>query len=378
MKKYSLAISYFERALGLSQDDLYFKSDVLQNLAQVFVETGDYRRALDLFQIAVEVKENYNSLEKEKHLAELQLSYEDQLKASKIALLEKEKILQESELQKAQLKLKRELLIRNMTIFGMILVTTALLMVWYFYKQKMKVQQALVLQQEENSRRKTKEIIQDFRLKAIERFQEGQLEERKRIAREIHDGIGSDLAGIKMAMEHHIESQPKDPGAQRILLGIQDACKVIREISHQLHPPVFSETGFCEYLGEHIAEWRKQAGIEVDTLFYPASEIDQLPDQMLAEVYRIIQETLANINKHAKASFVEVHLNLHESYLNVLVSDNGIGFNKTKSAKGIGLRNIKERVEMLQGKMELDSSASGTSLSVDLPVNVKLELQSND
>ncbi|WP_192349991.1 tetratricopeptide repeat protein [Algoriphagus sp. Y33] len=369
MGRNEIALEYFRQALSKTSDDLYFKADLLQNISNLYLKMKDYESALAYYRQSVESKEAYTSLEKEKHLAEIQAQYEDQLKESKILLLEQEKSLQEAEIQKSALSLKRQRVIRNFMISGFILIIIGLLVLRYFYRQKIVAQQRLAEQQEENARRKTSEIIKDFRLKAIERYQEGQQEERKRIAREIHDGIGSDLAGIKMAVEHHLGRTPEDTRTQRILLGLQDACKAVRSISHQLHPPPFAQTDFCAYLSDFVDGITENVEIEVDKIFYPTEEIDKLPDELLAEVYRIVQELLNNSIKHAQASVLELQLSLHEAYLNIMVSDNGIGMPQKAALKGIGMRNISERVEMLKGKLEIDSSpGNGASISIDLPV----------
>ncbi|MFD2037588.1 tetratricopeptide repeat protein [Belliella marina] len=370
MGRNEIALGYFQQALAKANDDLYFKADLLQNISNQYLKMGNYEAALDYYSQSVDSREAYNSLEKEKHLAEIQLQYEDQLKENKILLLEQEKSLQEAEIQKSALSLKRQRVIRNFMIAVLMLIVIGLLVLRYFYRQKIVAQQRLAEQQEENTRRKTSEIIKDFRLKAIERYQEGQQEERKRIAREIHDGIGSDLAGIKMALEHHLDGAPEDTRTQRILLGLQDACKAVRSISHQLHPPAFTQTDFCLYLSDFVDGLTENLSIEVDKIFYPKHEIDKLPDELLAEVYRIVQELFNNSIKHAQASMIELQLNLHEAYLNIFVSDNGVGMIPKVGQKGIGMRNIRERVEMLKGKVEIDSSpGNGTSINIDLPVN---------
>ena len=370
MGRNEIALDYFQQALAKTSDDLYFKADLLQNISNLYLKMKDYESALVYYSQSVESREAYNSLEKEKHLAEIQLQYEDQLKENKILLLEQDKSLQEAEIQKAALSLKRQRVIRNFMIAVLLLIIIGLLVLRHFYRQKIVAQQKLAEQQEENTRRKTSEIIKDFRLKAIERYQEGQQEERKRIAREIHDGVGSDLAGIKMALEHHLDGAPEDTRTQRILLGLQDACKTVRSISHQLHPPAFAQTDFCAYLSDFVDGLTENLPIEVDKIFYPKHEIDKLPDELLAEVYRIVQELFNNSIKHAQASMIELQLNLHKAYLNILVSDNGIGMTPKFGQKGIGMRNISERVEMLKGKLEIDSSlGNGTSVNIDLPLN---------
>ncbi|MEO8934908.1 MAG: sensor histidine kinase, partial [Xanthomarina sp.] len=200
-------------------------------------------------------------------------------------------------------------------------------------------------------------------------YQEGQDEERKRLSRDIHDGIGSDLAGIKIAFEHYAEKHQNNSQSQRIAAAIANACSDVRNLSHQLHPLSFSKMGFTGFLNEFTSHISKKSNIEIDTFFFPEKEINQLPDALLADAYRIIQELITNILKHAQASHADVQLTKHADHLNIVIHDNGKGFQKNKK-QGIGLRNIKERLQIMQGTLDIDSgSGNGSSITIDIPLH---------
>ncbi|WP_179352056.1 tetratricopeptide repeat-containing sensor histidine kinase [Winogradskyella vidalii] len=365
------AISAFQRALTLGENQslTIYNSDIYKNLAQLYEAEGDYENALKFYQKGVVTGEEQNSLDKEKYVANIQERYETELKETRIKLLEKEQKLSDAELQKVELTVKRQKLIRNALIAGFALVLITLIILRLSYIKRLRVQKELRLQQEENAKHKISEMMKDHKLSVIERYQEGQDEERSRLAREIHDGIGSDLAGIKIAFEHFIENNEDQSQSNRIAKAISNACVDIRSLSHQLHPLSFSKIGFTSFLNDFIDQITTKSTIEIQTFFFPEEDIDQLPESLLADAYRIVQELINNILKHAEATKADVQLTKHEDHLNIVINDNGKGFKKNKK-QGIGLRNIKERLHKVNGDIDIDSStANGTSITINIPIN---------
>ncbi|NRR92440.1 sensor histidine kinase [Winogradskyella undariae] len=364
------AIAAFVKALSIGQNQSLqlYNSDIYKNLAQLYEEDGDYENALKFYQKGVITGEEQNSLDKEKYVANIQERYETELKETRIQLLEKEQKLSDAELQKVELTVKRQKLIRNVLIAGFGLVLLTLIILRLFYLQRLRVQKELSLQQEENAKQKISEMMKDHKLSVIERYQEGQDEERSRLAREIHDGIGSDLAGIKIAFEHYVESNHDQSQSNRIAKAISSACVDVRSLSHQLHPLSFSKIGFTSFLNDFIDQISTKSSIEIQTFFFPEEEIDQLPELLLADAYRIVQELINNILKHAEATHADVQLTKHEDHLNIVINDNGKGFKKNKK-QGIGLRNIKERLHKVEGDLDIDSSpGNGTSITINIPI----------
>jgi len=364
------AISYFEDALtiGDEQSLLIYKSDIYKNLAQLYQEEKNFEKALEFYEKGVTTRAEKNTLDKEKYVARIQERYETQLKETRIQLLEKEQKLSEAELQKIELTVKRQRLIRNVFIAGFILVLVTLVILRLSYIKRLKVQKALNLQQEENAKQKITDMMKDHKLSVIERFQEGQDEERARLARDIHDGIGSDLASIKIAFEHYAESHHDVSQSKRIANAISSACIDVRGLSHQLHPLPFSKIGFTSFLSDFIEQISKKSKTNIKTYFFPEEDIDQLPEDLLADAYRIVQELINNMQKHAEATEADVQLTRHEDHLNIVVNDNGKGFKKNKK-QGIGLRNIKERLQKVKGTLDIDSNPGhGTSITIDIPI----------
>lgn len=364
------AINYFQRALaiGEKQSLLQYNSDIYKNLSQLYKDENNFEKALELYQMGVTTVAEQNSLDKEKYVAKIQERYETQLKEARIQILEQEQKLSEAELQKSELTVKRQLLIRNALIAGFILILITLIILRLSYVKRLRIQKELSLQQEENAKQKISEMMKDHKLSVIERYQEGQDEERSRLAREIHDGIGSDLASIKIAFEHYTESDHDVSQSKRIANAISNACIDVRGLSHQLHPLPFSKIGFTSFLSDFIEQISKKSKTNIKTYFFPEEDIDQLPEDLLADAYRIVQELINNMQKHAEATEADVQLTRHEDHLNIVVNDNGKGFKKNKK-QGIGLRNIKERLQKVKGTLDIDSNPGhGTSITIDIPI----------
>lgn len=368
------AIKYFQQALEIGEEHslLMYNSNIYKNLSQLYQGEKDYKNALKFYQKSITTVEEQNSLDKEKYVANIQERYETQLKETRIKLLEKEQKLSEAELQKAELTVKRQRIVRNAFIAGFVLILLTLIVLRFFYVQRLRAQKELSLQQEENAKQQINQMIKDHKLSVIERYQEGQDEERSRLAREIHDGIGSDLAGIKIAFEHYAEQHEEKQQSKRIASAINNACIDVRGLSHQLHPLPFSKIGFTSFLHDFINQISEKSTVEIKAFFFPEEDIDSLPEVLLADTYRIVQELVNNILRHAEATQAEVQLTKHEDHLNIVINDNGKGFQKNKK-QGIGLRNIKERLHKMEGTLDIDSgSASGTSIMIDIPIKKEL------
>ena len=363
------AINYFKEALAIGDEQSLsvYKSDIYKNLAQLYQEEKNFEKALEFYQKGVATVADQKTLDKEKYVAKIQEGYETQLKEARILLLEKEQKLSEVELQKVELTVKRQRIVRNAFIAGFILVLIILIILRLSYVKRLRIQKKLNLQQEENAKQKITDMMKDHKLSVIERYQEGQDEERSRLAREIHDGIGSDLAGIKIAFEHYTENHKDELQSKRIANAINNACVDVRSLSHQLHPLSFSKIGFTSFLTDFIDQITKKSKLDIQTYFFPEEDIDKLPAELLADAYRIVQELINNILKHAEATKADVQLTKHEDHLNIVITDNGKGFIKNKK-QGIGLRNIKERLQKIKGTLDIDSSSShGTSITIDIP-----------
>jgi two-component system NarL family sensor kinase len=211
--------------------------------------------------------------------------------------------------------------------------------------------------------------------KLSSRLMRVQDEERRRIARELHDSLGQYLAAAKINLE--VLSAQKNNGngqlheAQNL---IDRAISDIRTLSHLLHPPLLDEAGFGSAARWFVEGFGKRSGI-VTRLRMPA-QLDRLPSEIETALFRILQEALTNVHRHSGSRDVEVRLTVYRSVVALAIDDNGEGipqdvlesFGKSGVNLGVGLAGMRERVKELGGRLEIESDKSGTRLRATIPI----------
>lgn len=325
------------------------------------LETGRKSKQIELLKKDKAIREGQMRLKK----------IEAEKQKSQIDLLVQNKELQEAKLNEKEAQMNQQLVIRNAFIIGFLAMLVAAVFLRFFYNQKINAQRALQKQLEENNRQKVMDLIKDNKIKAIQSHMEGQQQERERIAREIHDGIGGNLASIKLGLQMMAERMD-DKKMPQILEAIDFTCQEVRSISHDLMPPRLLHSQFSELLSSYVQQINEAYPIEITSNFYPETGLNSLSDELQVEIYRIIQELVNNLIKHAQADSADLQLVLHENFVNLMLEDNGKGFDITKKMHGIGLQNIIDRVKKLEGAINIDSSIGhGTSITLDLPLSRK-------
>lgn len=244
------------------------------------------------------------------------------------------------------------------------------------YRSKRLKNRELLLKQEELQ---NKEQIYAAMLEEQFKIEEGKHLEKKRISRELHDGVLGKLSGIRLNL--FVLNKKKDHETiEKCLPFIKDLQlveKEIRAISHNLSEDLFSDQVSFTKMIVNLFE-----KIEGHTNLKFKIHIDELIDwkvistSIKIEVYRIVQESLHNIEKHAKATQVTVKMQQSEDYIIIEVIDNGIGMRPEFKTKGIGVKNMKERAAKINSKLNIDSQKDkGTTISLLLPKKVVFEKQ---
>jgi signal transduction histidine kinase len=205
-----------------------------------------------------------------------------------------------------------------------------------------------------------------------------QEEERKRIARDLHDSTCQTLGLIKMTCEKALaQMDRKAPAAETLetlLPSIPEAIEDIRRIIQDLRPPTLDDFGLLMTITWFCREFEETyPGIQIVEKV-GLSEAD-IPDPLKVIIYRVLQEAMNNIAKHSKANLVSVYLHKRNGDMELTIEDNGIGFDpksnpmENPSSKGIGLGSMRERVELSGGTFSLESSpGSGTRIRVSWPL----------
>ena len=208
--------------------------------------------------------------------------------------------------------------------------------------------------------------------KRINTVIETQEKERRRIAEELHDSVGQMLALIKLNFSR-LESEAQLKLDNHRLLTqtsqlLDESCNEVRNISHNLMPPDFRRMTLVEIIEKLV---KKMLNVNECSYQFHAYDVSAtLPEAIKFTIYRIIQEILHNIVKHAAASNISVNLTQLEDGINLMVEDNGKGFDKSMVTMGLGLKNIHSRVQLLNGYFDIDSSLRrGTIYNITIPLN---------
>jgi len=205
-----------------------------------------------------------------------------------------------------------------------------------------------------------------------------QEEERKRVAREIHDGPAQSMANVILRAEVCEKMLERDPEQVRQeLLELKTmviaSLKDVRKIIFDLRPMVLDDLGVIPALKRFIAEYQQKYGLAVE--FVTLGEEKRLSAALEVAVFRIIQEALNNVVKHTRAHEAMVKLEVTDNQVNILIRDDGQGFDKEKAlreetANSYGIMGMKERVEMLEGRFSITSRVGkGTTVSAQIPIN---------
>lgn len=354
LKSYPKAIASFKESIRLARtnhnnEDL---ENALLGISNIYTKTGDYKTAYVYKDNLSSLKDTLYQKNLTGQIAEMQTKFETQKKEQQINLLNKENTIQKLSISK-----------RNTTIAIIIsLFLLALIMSLLFYNRYKSKQEA----------RLQAEVIHQQSL-ASKGIIEAEEQERKRIAAELHDGVGQLFTTVKMNMEILIErflvKQP-DAGqlAEKTMAMVDESCTEVRSIAHQMMPNALIKSGLVSALRDFINKIpAEKLKISLET-----KGIDKpLESTTETVLYRVIQESVNNVVKHAYATSLDILLLCDAKEITVSIEDNGKGFNAADKSNfaGIGLKNIISRVEYLKGSVDISSSPDkGTLVAIFIPL----------
>lgn len=191
-------------------------------------------------------------------------------------------------------------------------------------------------------------------------------EERRRLARELHDGVGQQLGGLKHRLEH-LRTDGSIDGLQDTIGLVDDTAREVRDLAHQLMPKALSRVGLVPAITDLLDRTFK--GTSITAVFDHLGVPEVLPADLSTGVYRIVQELVGNIIKHAHATAVEVQLLRNKGHVVLIVQDNGRGLVRAEGAGGLGLTNIADRTRALGGTFAIEAAPGhGTVATIRVPL----------
>ena len=358
-KDYPAAETYFEQALELTKDfsDKDFTRTLLFQLSSIKDTLGKKHEAYKMLKEAYVINDTLNQSIRLKAMEEMQAKFDV-----------KEKSI---ELEISNLKLNEQTRQRNIFLYGAIGLALFALTIFFFLKNKIRTNKKIAAQGKAIQKQKIIELQQNNKLLALNSMIEGQEAERLRIAKDLHDSLGGLLSSVKnhfTTIQKKIEPIEDLDITKKTNLLIDEACIEVRRISHNMMPHALSISGLqgaIEDLGEQLSEQGFQTTVEI------SSSLQTVDETKKVTIYRLVQEIISNIRKHAEAKTILIQLLTHKNEVNLIIEDDGIGFDyDTAIIKGgMGLNSINSRVEFLDGNINWDSEINkGTTVIINIPI----------
>ena len=228
------------------------------------------------------------------------------------------------------------------------------------------VQSNQFLQTEIAERKQAEKAVQDLSRRMM-RVQE---EERRNLARELHDGATQNMVALSLNLARIGDSGAVTPATHAMIDEcmrlVEDCTNELRTISYLLHPPLLEELGLGRTLRGYVDGFARRSGIAV-TMTAPG-DLEQLGFDVELAVFRIIQEALSNIHRHSHSSTAQIVLIRQDAALVLEISDQGRGIPPGKDMAGVGIAAMRERVRLLRGRLDIKTGSSGTTITIRLPL----------
>lgn len=304
-----------------------------------------------------ETRDSINSEKAQSHIRELQVQYDT--KEKELALVQEQKLSQQRRTQ------------RNYVIAASLALLLISGMGILFFWNRARMQRRIAAQNDAINFQKIQQLEQDKKILAMSSMIEGQEAERKRIAQDLHDGLGGLLSSVKAQLniiQHHVEKLESTNLYHKANTLIDTASGELRRIAYNMMPTSLSRLGLQAALEDLSASLQQEHGLRINLQIIGLNgRLDETSEIM---IYRMIQELCNNIVKHADATKVLIQVNHVDHEVFLVVEDNGKGFDPANPSvgNGIGMKSIESRVKFLNGTLDISSNAgSGTCVTINFP-----------
>ncbi len=338
---------------ALELDDSEYVIKACECLHKAHSSLGNYKASLENHEIYTRVKDSVFNEKNIRKFTQVGMQYEFDKKEAE-----------------QQLIIDRKNRQKNQILVGLIALGVFALTLFIFFRKRLKYQKTISKQKEILQQQKYIELQQQNKLTAMSSMIEGQEAERLRIAKDLHDSLGGLLSTVKAhfgSIQKECEDVNEVPLTKKTNDLIDEACIEVRRISHNMMPHALSISGLegaVQDIAERLNDQNYSATVEVNNL-------PKLETTREVMVYRLVQEIVSNIRKHAKAKNIFIQLFGHQDEINLIVEDDGNGFDYEKAVSngGLGLKSINSRVAFLDGTIEWDTHPGrGTNININMPV----------
>ncbi|MBN2776112.1 MAG: sensor histidine kinase [Bacteroidales bacterium] len=351
-KSYQEAENYALQALEIAQENQYLVEEcyIYNLLADISYAKNDIEQALEYDKKAEECNDKVMNEIIQNSISDAKEKYETAKKDHQLYV------------QQVLLKEHEETILRLAIISVSLILVIIFVIVLYRQKRRIHLQ-------------KTKQLETEKQLKAREMLIRGEEEERRRLAKDLHDGLGGILSSLKYALgnlkDKLKQSRAKETDIDKCIDLVDSSISEMRNTAHSLMPDVLDKFGLDVALQNFCTDININSKSNISYQAFGLEEID-LSHQTKISVYRIIQELINNALKHASAKNINVQLTVIDQNLTITVEDDGKGFDSDKISdkKGIGLTNIENRLKLLNGSLDIQSETDqGSSFFIE--INIK-------
>ncbi len=354
-KKYREAAANLEKGIPIAKnlDSKYELADFHKKASEAYEKFGDFEKALLHNREYEKLNEEVQLEENKNRLIGLEAKYQFQQKEAEIKTLNAEKEAQ-------TLKIRQKNTLNYIFLGAVLLIGIISILTYLNYKNRQKI-----------SQQRISELEKEKQLSATQALLQGQEDERSRMAKELHDGLGGLLSGVKLNLNHMqkklIITEEDGANFEKSIHLLDESISELRRVAHNMMPESILKFGLDGAIGEFLQSIQN----EDLNIIYQSYHIENgLGKQLDISVYRIIQELVNNSIKHSGATEILVQVRKDEGLVVVDVEDNGKGFDfqSVEKETGMGLSGIKSRVIYWKGKLEIDSAQSGTAVHIEIPV----------
>jgi signal transduction histidine kinase len=339
-----------------SDKHIYYK-----DLAETYAEVGNKPAAYDWATKYIELSDSLYDAKFQNDIIEFEKKYRNAENEKKISLLQAAK-------KEADLKSRNNRLLAGLLGGSSIFLLALAILGWLYYRNSRK----LVAQKELSHQQQLKDISQQQQLKLAAALLQGEERERKRLAGDLHDGLGGMLAGVKINLSRLSPAANEDAITKDlpvIINQLDRSVNELRRIARNMMPESLLNSGL-EIALKEICESFASPALQVDFQAYNIEK--NIAQDMQVTIFRIVQELLTNAVRHAGATAILVQCSQNEKTFYITIEDNGKGFQTgtIDVSKGIGLTNVKNRVDYLKGNLEIESSpGAGTTINIEFHVS---------
>lgn len=334
------------------------KAMIYGELAKTSAALKDYHSAYSWLEVQKKLNDSINNGESRIKINELETRYRTAENRRRILALQ-------SQNRQAALNSKNERLYSSILAIGCLLLFVILGFAILNARSKRK----LAKQKEINYRQQLEELERKQQLKITKAMLDGEERERERIARDLHDGLGGMLAGVKINLSSWAGDQSQvweDKSFRKTVDQLDSAVSELRRIARNMVPETLLKFGMETALKD-LCEFYMREGLEISYEFFDIRK--DIPLNIQLNIYRIIQELVSNSIRHADATRILVQCSQNESFIFITFEDDGAGFDPAsfKNSKGMGLENLKNRIAYLKGQLEIISApGEGTTVNIEL------------